>query len=120
MSLSPAHKMQSSRLKSSSKSNCNRTNPILPFNPMVNYFDTSPVQVGNPCLTSIFVSASQNLNFSPSLSLTLHSLNLHTLCLSVNQSSPILAYPTQTNQQKQRKNSNAPSEILTPKHSHLF
>ena len=40
---------------------CNRTNPILPFNSMVNYFDLSPIQVGNPCLTSVFIFASQNL-----------------------------------------------------------
>ena len=106
---------------------CNSTNINPSFNLMTQNFDTSPIQVGNPCLTSVFISASQNFTknlsslspfnwLSPSLSLTLYSLNLHALCLFINPSSPLLTYSTQTHQQKQRKNLNSP-EIPTPIHA---
>ncbi|KAL4606607.1 hypothetical protein ACB092_09G115600 [Castanea dentata] len=69
---------------------CNCTNHSRSFNLTTPYFHTSPVQVGNPC-------------FHFTLPKTLHSLNLHALCHSFNASSPLLAYLTQTHQQKQRK-----------------
>ncbi|KAL4599843.1 hypothetical protein ACB092_11G156700 [Castanea dentata] len=63
---------------------CNSTNLSLPFNLMTHYFDTSPIQAGNPCPHYCFHFSFPNLNFtplshfnqvSPSLSQALHSLN---------------------------------------------
>ena len=112
---------------------CNCTNPSHSFNLTTPYFDTSPGHAGNPCAHSRFHFSFPLLNFTKTFSPfshfnlafsvtlpTLHSFNLHAPCLSVNLSSPFLAYPTQTHQQKQRKNSNSPCEISIPKHSHPF
>ena len=98
---------------------CNCTNPIHSFNPMTPYFDTSLGHVGNSCAHSRFHFNFPFLNFTKTfsplshfnlaLSITLPNapLSQHPRLLSTSPStpsSPFPAYPTQMDNQKQRKN----------------